>query len=233
MKTALTSTTAGPSHDPRRLLWCALLLFWVGLVPACTSSMTLKPADRARVMAGDKALVLLRLDCRVDGRPYEPFSFTVLMDNLSFGTGSFDTVGEPVLTLNGFLSDDSRREGWTFLLLPAGTHYLTVRPPQRSDAITYDRMLKSGPRWRIDVPAGARLVYVGTLSLSGEGDFLFFGGPILRAIDEQHLAVRNEQARAARLLAQSFPEAGPMTTRLMQRWHKGDPLIIRSSPPGP
>jgi hypothetical protein len=149
-------------------------------------------------------------------------------DNIGFGLGSFDTGGEPRAVGLRFLSQESRRAGWTYFVLRPGVYYLALRPPQRSDWRAYERSLQTGPRWRIDVPEGAQAVYVGTLSLTGEADPLLFGDRIMRSIRGDALSVEDEREFAADLLAREVPAAGEIETVLMQRWHTGEPIIIRT-----
>ncbi|MFO7684793.1 MAG: hypothetical protein R6V60_01765 [Desulfobacterales bacterium] len=190
------------------------------------------PTDRERtsLRAGEKAVVLLRVACTIDGAPYPPFAFSTAMDNISFGLGTFETVGEPAAAWHRFLSEESRREGWAYFLLPPGLYYLSVRPAQRGDAYSYERMLHATPRWKIDIPDDARLIYAGTLQLTGEGDRLLFGGSIIRSIQSIELSV-GDDAAAGRLLSENFPGLGEVKTIPMQRWDKGDPIIIRSPKP--
>jgi len=56
----------------------------------------------------EKPIVLLRVQCTIDGQPHEPFvtpSFTV-EPIFAFGLGSFATAGEPHWVGNKFLSDE-------------------------------------------------------------------------------------------------------------------------------
>jgi len=172
--------------------------------------------------------VLLRVQCTIDGQPYGPFSFSLGADNVGFGLGSFDSAGQPRAVGLRFLSEASRRAGWTYFVLRPGVYYLAVRPPQRGSLRAYDEALLTGPRWRIDVPEGAKAVYVGTLHLTGEADFLLFGGRIMRSVRGDAALVEDERELASGLLAEEFPALGEAKTVLMQRWHEGEPIIIRT-----
>ena len=194
----------------------------------CASINPPTQTELAAVAAGGQAIVLLRVECTIDGRPYEPFSYGLGEDNVGFGLGSFDTGGEPRAVGLRFLSQESRRAGWTYFVLRPGVYYLALRPPQRSDWRAYERSLQTGPRWRIDVPVGAQAVYVGTLSLTGEADPLLFGDRIMRSIRGDASSVEDERDFAADLLAREVPAAGEIETVLMRRWHKGEPIIIRT-----
>lgn len=235
LKSIFSQGRSAQKHETSYLLWK-----WGGLanilVPlilcahlaGCASVTGPTTSELSAIDSGGKAIVLFRIKSTIDGKPYEPFSFTVVMDNVNFGLGSFETAGEPRPVVNRYLSEESRREGWTYLVLSPGIYYLAVRPPQRTDAFTYDRMLQSAPRWRIDVSKLSKLVYVGTLSLTGAADPLIFGGRIMNSINSDNVIIENEQVRASKLLSEHFPGLGTLQTVLMKRWKIGDPIIIRS-----
>ena len=210
--------------------WAGLLVSLILCVQlsGCASVSTPTASELTNVNRGEKVIVLFRVTCMIEGQPYEPFSFSTIIDNVNFGLGSFETAGEPRLVMNRYLSEASRREGWTYLVLSPGIYYLAVRPPQRTDGFTYDRMLQSAPRWRIDVSKQAKLMYVGTLSLSGTADKLLFSGRIMSAIYSDDARIENEYVRASRLLSEHFPGLGTPQTVLMKRWKEGDPIFIRS-----
>jgi hypothetical protein len=211
---------------PRLKARCLLVLaVWLA---GCASVNPPTQAELAAVSAGRQAIILLRVQCMIGGRPYEPFSYGLGEDNVGFGLGTFDTGGEPRATGLRFPSQESRRAGWIYFVLRPGVYYLAVRPPQRGSLRAYDEALLTGPRWRIDVPAHAKAVYVGTLRLTGEADPLLFGDRIMRSIDGDSATVEDERDFAVALLAREFPAAGEPETVLMRRWRKGEPIIIRT-----
>lgn len=188
-------------------------------------------SSNAQVAAGDKAIVLLRVESTTsDGQAYEPFASALQEDNVHLGLGTFETGGEPRRgVIQHYLSPESRRAGWTCLALPHGTHYLAFYPPRRTDYASFERSIRNAPRWRVDVPAHARLVYVGTLRLAGESDALLLGGRILRSIRYADASVVDDRRTAARLLAERYADLGEPQVALMQR-HEG-PIILRSPLP--
>jgi len=175
--------------------------------------------------------VLLRVQCTIENQqPYEAFSYSLMDDNISFGLGSFETGGEPERsTLLRFLSAESRKDGWTYFVLPHGIHYLAVYPPRRTDTFTYEREIRNAPRWRIDIPQDAKLVYVGTLRFTGESDWLLSGGRILRSIRIEEMRVTNDEAPAHKLLTEEFSGLGEAQTMLL-RLQQG-PTILHSPLP--
>jgi hypothetical protein len=197
----------------------------------CASTGLPTVKERTAVGAGERAIVLLRVQCTIESQqPYEVFSYSLMDDNISFGLGSFETGGEPErLTLLRFLSPESRKNGWTYFVLPQGIHYLAVYPPRRTDVFTYERGIRNAPRWRIDIPQDAKLVYAGTLRFTGESDWLLFGGRILRSIRIDEMSVTNDKELAHQLLTEEFPGFGEAQTVLLRL--KQGPTILRSPLP--
>lgn len=193
-----------------------------------------KPTERenAAVLGGERTIVLLRVVCAIENQQaFEPFASSLVDDNVSFGLGTFETGGVPVRSSSlRFPSPASRNQGWTYFVLPHGTCYLAVYPPRRTGAFAYDRSLINTPRWRIDIPQGAGLVYAGTLHLTGKSDWLIGGGRIMNSIQHAATTVGNEQARAGKIAAECFPELGRMQVALMRR-HEGGPVILKSPLP--
>jgi len=171
---------------------------FVSCLVGCASTGLPTVKERTAVGAGERAIVLLRVQCTIESQqPYEAFSYSLMDDNVSFGLGSFETGGEPErLALLRFLSPESRKNGWTYFVLPHGIHYLAVYPPRRTDVFTYERGIRNAPRWRIDIPQDAKLVYAGTLRFTGESDWLLFGGRILRSIRIDEMGVTNDEELA-------------------------------------
>lgn len=89
------------------------------------------PVGRRNVDIGEDVIVLLNVQCTIDNQPYESFinpTFTTEPIFL-FGLGSFETIGKPILVSHRFLSEESRRAGWTYFMLSPGVYYLTVPGP--------------------------------------------------------------------------------------------------------
>lgn len=219
------------------LRFSGLLASVIHLV-GCASTGLPTARERTAISVGEKAVVLLRVESTIENQqPYEPFHFYwgvyLVDDSISFGLGDFKTGGVPkrMETLR-FLSPESGRNGWTYFVLPHGIYYLAVYPPRRTDISTYEGRLHNAPRWRIDVPENARLVYAGTLHLTGESDPLLFGGRAMMSIRSDQITVGNDHELAGRLFAEHFPGVGEGQVVLMQR-HEGGPIILRSPLPAP
>jgi|GEM_PF-963280 len=189
------------------------------------------PAERGTVNIAEKAMVLLNVQCTIDNQPYEPFSkptFTI-EPIFVFGLGSFETVGEPRFVSPRFLSEESRREGWTYFMLPPGVYYLAVLGPDSNVLAQTDaKYMQKAPRWRMDIPQDTKVVYVGTLQFAGksDGEYLF-GGKMIVPSGGDEPTIRDDHLIASGLVSAHFPDAGEVRTVLMQRWRPGDPVIIR------
>jgi hypothetical protein len=140
--------------------------------------------------------------------------------------GGFATGGEVHQILPVFLSEQARMEGWIYVLLEPGLHYLAVLPPRRTDVSSYALMFEDAPLWRLDVPAETKLVYAGTLHLPCVEQKLLFGARTISSIVTDESTVRNDEETACKIAAEFFQEFGVPKTVLMQR-HRG-PIILRT-----
>lgn len=195
----------------------------------CTSALLLNNKERATIDRGEKALVLLRVDCVVDGKPYEGLIPSLSKDPVVFfGLGSFDTMGEPRWTFPRFLSLDSATKGWTYFLLAPGLYYLSVLGPETRTSGHLEKPLQEeAPRWKIEVPVAAKLVYAGTLRLEGKSEKRL-GAKVIAPIGKGEMIVENEAELARSLLAEHFLTLGEPRILIMQRWVRGEPVIIRT-----
>ena len=204
-----------------------LLTLLIYLV-SCTSLYVLPEPEMAEVYSGEKTLVLLRIECTVDDLSYEPFGMSSWTGEpiVALGIGGFETLGEPRPIVHRFLSEESRRNGWTYYVLSPGAYYLAVLGPE-SDAIF--KTLREAPRWRMDIPENTGFLYAGTIQVKGRssGRFLF-GGKVVKPVHEGEYALKDEHELANSLLIQHFPDSGETKTVLIQRWRQGDTIIIRS-----
>ncbi len=188
------------------------------------------PTEQSAIISGKKSLVLLRIEATVRGRPYKPFAGIMVVDNFNFAIGTFRTAGKPEPVPLRFLSSKSKKEGWTYFVLEPGTYYLAVRPPQFTDLDTYNKLWKTAPLWRMDVPENARAVYVGTLHLAGDGSWLMFGGRRLESILSSEINTDRDRHCASELLAHSCPSVGNMQVVPLKE-QRGGPIILHSPLP--
>jgi hypothetical protein len=229
----------GPRTASSGLRWClpALLVLLFGCAPMMPTAK-----EQAALLAGEKSLLLVRVQCTVDDQPFEPCIFrrhdSLFSDKIyvGFAMGSFDTFGGPGNAAFRALSEESFDTGWTLFVLRPGIYYLYVRGPDSSEVARrgasdyYGDGFRNVPRWRIDVPERARSIYAGTLHLAGKvRGKLLFGDKIIDPVNGQELS--DDRELAARLLARHFPGMGEVRTILMQRWDPGSPILLRSPLP--
>lgn len=196
------------------------------LLAGCASTGTPDGKELAEIRSIQKSVVLLRVDARIGNRPYQAFKNDLVDDNLCFGLGSFDTGGRlHRIEKQRFLSTESRLNGWTYLVLTPGTYYLTIQPARRTDIFTYQRRFDAPPRWRLEVPPKASILYAGTLRLNGVGDPLLFGGSIMREILKVSVDAL-DQTPASALSATHFPDLGTPWVVPLQS-HEGGTLHFR------
>ena len=116
----------------RDFLTLAAALAATAYLAGCAATDTLTEPEKAAVVHGEKAIVLLRVACGIeDQKAYEAFGNSLVDDNVSFGIGTFETGGAPLRSgSQRFPSPESRKQGWTCLVLPHGTSYLSVAAEQ-------------------------------------------------------------------------------------------------------
>ena len=190
----------------------------------------------------------MRFEVEIDGAPAEPFPRRLLGADtlLTFSLVGFETAGVPMTpVLHRFLSDASRAAGWAAFQLDPGTWYFAaVGPDSDAGRMPDDRPLWStrwideaslresmrrAPRWRIDVPPDARVVYAGTLRLAGRSaDKPLFGKPFVVPLEGAEPVLLDEAALATELVARELPKVEKPRAVLMQRWREGEPLVFRA-----
>lgn len=208
---------------PRRFFLVSTLLGLVG----CASTGAPTAEERASVAASEKVIVLFRVQGTIEnGQPYEPFRSH---DFIGLALGRFETGGVPERLAKRFLSAESRKDGWVFLVVPPGTYYLAFLPPQHNDVLTFERSIKDVPRWRVDIPPDARIVYAGTMRISRTSDQLLFGGPSMRTLRTDELNVANDEELARALATKELPGIGEVRVVLM-RLQEG-PTILHAPLP--
>ena len=205
---------------PLTLFAIVLLL---GLLSACTTVELPSTSDISEMQAGKTSLVLLRVVGKEpDGSPLKPFQDGLVDSSVGFALGSPLTGSVPKGRIEDihFLSDKSRDEGWIYLILPPGTHYIAVQPPRHNNLFTYLDTFKYAPRWVFEVPAGVPIIYIGTLDLMGlSAKGVVFGNSIFYAFDKQRSFVRDEEGLARSLASMHLPSLHPFQAVLMEPHH--------------
>jgi hypothetical protein len=208
---------------------CLLMCAAVAATAMCGCAVYRMPSEKqlAAVKEGRKAIVLVRVTCDVNGTPYEAFSrFDLPDDNIALGIGSFETGGEVEQKIIPFLSEQTKKDGWTYFVLEPGIHYLAALPPRRTNVKNYAAQFHDAQLFRLDIPDGTPLVYAGTLHLSSEEQKSLFEQSLVGKFIADKITVANDAASARTVAAGFFCEFGDPQTLLMQP-HTG-PILLRS-----
>jgi len=176
------------------------------------------------------SVLLLRVVLEVDGQPGVAFRHASPVDNVSFGLSDFSTGMSAKPVTVRFLSDNTRMDGWAYLVLDLGPHYIAAREPMSTNAFAYDARWKTCPRWSLEIPADARLVYGGTLFLPGKGRAMIFGPRQMVEFDSTRLEVRDESSEAGAICRKWFPDLLPLSVQLAKEHRHGDTMIIETPP---
>ncbi|HVM51375.1 MAG TPA: hypothetical protein VMU04_25315 [Candidatus Acidoferrum sp.] len=214
--------------------WAAMLLgagtLALALAGAGCATTSGPPSE---IQARQHAVLLLRVVTEVEGRIAPPFPSSILpTDNVAIGVGDFFSGGKIRAATLRFLSGDTRKEGWAYLLLePGQVYYLAAHAPISTSAWKYEALWAVCPRWSVEVPANTWLVYAGTLYLPGKGQWRLFGGRQLVEVDQRRAEVRDESGQAEEIAKQWLPGLGHMSVQLARKWEPGDTIILQT-PPG-
>lgn len=227
-------TCLSPSQSCRDIgarfaLWFSGLGILVNLIGACATTELPSKTELADIEASRNTIVLVRIVVEgPDGKPIRPFANSLVDDNLGLAVGDFESGGVPTGRLERvrFLSNESRDQGWTYLVLQSGTYYLALQAARREHLSSYIARFAHAPRWFLDIPADVPIVYAGSLYLSGKREWLILGGDVVEHIDATHAEVRDERALALELTAKHLRGLGPSKTTLMER-HLSDTFYIR------
>lgn len=205
------------------VLQAVFVLLALSVIHGCASTGAPSQQELRDISTGISTIVLIRVEAAIAGEPYAPFSSGLVDDNICFGLGSLETGGRMQrIEQQRFLSPESRLAGWVYMVLPPETHYLTVHPPRRTDSFSYMRRFERPPRWRMDIPEGAKVIYVGTLHVNGVGDRLVFGGAMMREITGVSIDGLDHESAIA-LSEMYFPDLGAPELSLLQPY-EGGPL---------
>ena len=205
-----------------RFAHLAIYIILIILLSSCATTGLPSPKNLELINSGERSLVLLRITCDIDGNPYEVFQSGLTADDpIGFGLGSFETGGTPWFILPKFLSNQTRKDGWIYLVLEPGLYYLAVQPP-----LKYDSSFPTSHLWRLDIPPKKKFVYIGTLYLPSTGENLAFGNKRILSFIRGNIVVIDEEDAARKIAAEFLPELQPFKTMLMVR-HEG-PIILKT-----
>jgi hypothetical protein len=187
--------------------------------------------DRSAIGSAKQVLVLLRVTGELaDATQVETFRLEFREDDISFALGGFETGGKLQRVWPRFLSNDSAKQGWAYVILKPGNHYLAVLEPRTADAWSYIEKIKNALEqvkpWRLEVPEGITLMYAGTLRLSCRSRFYLFEPKRCDFFDWDQVDMRKEEALAQQIAAKYLANFGPLQTILIKP-HEG-PIILRT-----
>lgn len=152
--------------------------------------------DRERINSGEYAIVIFRVIFLEDDKPVESIRYAPYV-------GTFKTGGEVKHRYCYYLSVETMKDGWAYLLLEPGLQYLAAQPAPL----------------KIDIPSKTPIVYIGTLHIPC---ILDKKNPRLSSVGDY--VVVNEEDRARELAARFLSEYGVPKTMLMQQ-HKGPQIF--------
>ena len=196
-----------------------LLQLVIGLLAGCTMVRPITRDEELSIKRGDQVVVLLRITSVVEGVTDDH-----ALQDVSIGLGSFDTVDKVARIHTRCFSEETRKQGWLFLVLEPEVYYLAFQGTRRTDVYTYDADLQTARKWRIDIPENASSVYIGTVHVRCRSDFYFFERDHCDFIDE--VVVSNEEEVARMIAADHLPGIGRPETILM-KLHDSPTIILR------
>lgn len=197
-----------------------LLLALVGCI-----EHPLRPEESAAIESRQSALVLLRFaGTDQNGDRLEPFTAWD-GDFLRIAIGDFDSGGVPQGRKVRTLNPAARDEGWIALVLSPGYYYLVfgknlgANTPLHADSL---------PRWRIEVPPGAAVIYAGTFRLKATTGYVLLVGRRILSFDQEATTIEDERETALETAGRDLPSLPPPVARLAVR-HSG-PILLGLPP---
>lgn len=178
------------------------------MVASCTHPPTVN--ERSDVQSGKKSVVLLRITCElIEGNtPIEAFprigNPVYIFKGGPIIGGKVDGIGDRY----GFLSPETRKQGWIFFYLEPGIHYLAFEGMSSMSRVYYS------PRYEVKIPENSPVVYIGSMHLYCVKR-LFERG--CGAFDKDKMIVSNEEIKAKKLQKEFLSDLGSLQTVLMNR----------------
>jgi hypothetical protein len=198
-----------------------LSIILLGVLTGCVTYSLPTIKEHTSILEGEQAFVLLRITYEFeDGTPVEEFYFKDASANISIGLGSFLAGGKVKRVPQRFLSDETRTQGWSYLILEPGTYHLAFQGPQTGSLWQWEKELRHAPRFRVNLPKNKSLVYIGTLHLYCSKIKWAFIGNGCRTFDRERLVVRNEESMAEELATEVLSGLGSPQTLLMESFIK-------------
>ena len=202
------------------LLRIIISIIIIGIFTSCVRSDLPTGKERSSILREKKTIVLIRIKYDLeDGTlrgPFEGFGYPKV---INIGLSSFLVGGKVKPVPHRFLSPETRKQGWMFLILKPGIHYIVVFGSQTSDLYTWMSDIRYAPRFRVNIPKNKPLVYIGTLYLHCQSRYVLFGEKSCDFFDRRRIVVQNEESLAEKLTTEYLSDFGPPQTLLMQFLH--------------
>lgn len=181
------------------------------MLGGCVSVGPPGASERSAIERGEMAVVLMRWTGTVEGEPFAAAAGAgPLVNRFYTSLGDLDTLA-PVrgFDIQRHLTRESRETGWVYFLLPPGQHLLVLRGTDRA---AFDA---SCPAVRLEVPAGAPVIYAGHLHVDlDQGQRQLFHVPTIAST--RGLRVSDERDHASAVTAASLPQYPPPRVVLMR-----------------
>lgn len=202
------------------LLQLTVLFNIIVFLTSCASTGKPQAKEHSLIQEGKQSIVLLRISGTLDdGTSVEPFPSTFYQDNMNIGVCSDDPEGKVERVISQkFLTPETRKQGWIYLILKPGTHYLAFTGSRRTNAFTWEKQLQNARRWRIDIPEVMPVIYVGTLKLRCRSAWYIGGAKKCDYFDESRMVIQNETNLVKKVAADHISDYGTLQTVLMKRY---------------
>jgi hypothetical protein len=211
----------------------SIIILFICTNCSTTGSGLPSTSEQSAIENGERSLVLFRLKTEfVDGTKVQPYfcgsGLVKVRESTEIpfyiGFAESPIVGGEVdrSMLTRFLSQQSCRDGWSYILLEHGRHFITFQGPQMADdRFTWNNKLRYLPRWQVDIPSDTPVVYIGTLHLttSGYEHYVIFKGNIREWSDyiPSMSFISDEEEIAENIVKETLGSSMPVATSLMKR----------------
>jgi hypothetical protein len=188
-------------------------IFPIAITLTVTSCTTGLPTvnERSDVQSGKKSVVLLRITCELieDNTPIEAFPGRMSVSVMILKGGPIIGGKVDVAGAYRFLSPETRKQGWVFIYLEPGIHYLVFEGMASAAGMYYS------PRYEVKIPENSPVVYIGSMHLYCESPYIF--ETACGTFDKGRMIVSNEEIKAKKLQEEFLPDLGSFQTILMER----------------
>jgi hypothetical protein len=173
-----------------------------------------KKNDMLEIVEGKKTIVIMRTIWELDGKLAEPFpaqditrDIIIEIERDITAVKAKDMVSNPRL----ILSEETRKQGWTYFILEPGTYFLSATT--RLNAFTIN---KQQPVWRFENPGGVKSVYIGTLNLVCGGVHIKSGVKVKRPQTKCEGNIFDETGLAVKIINDLIPSLSPPDSSIMK-----------------